>query len=355
MNVCMASYQALSLLHGGPNTQLRMTARYLTQVGVMPEFFDPWKRFAKEDADLFHIFAANIGTYHLAREIFILGMPLVVSPIIYSLHSHRFVSTSLSLTRLAQRVGKGIWSDYGMTAEICNWASAVLPNSRAEAGLVVHGLGVDARKVHVVPNGVEERFYTADPALFKVKYGLENFILNVGHIGHERKNVLSLIKALGRIDHPSVIVGRIIKSPYGDACVREAAKHRQILLIDGLDHESELLASAYAACDVFVLPSLFETPGIAALEAGLAGAKVVVTNHGGPEEYFGDMAIYVDPHSVNGIHEGVCTALEEKKTDRLREHIKREFLWPVVAERTAKMYRGVLGDLPPSEQRTSSL
>jgi len=42
-----------------------------------------------------------------------------------------------------------------------------------------------------------------------------------------------------------------------------------------------MLASAYAACDVFVLPSMFETPGIAALEAGLAGAKIVITKYGG--------------------------------------------------------------------------
>ena len=35
----------------------------------------------------------------------------------------------------------------------------------------------------------------------------------------------------------------------------------------------ESLPKVYAACDVFVLPSLFETPGIAALEAALTGAK----------------------------------------------------------------------------------
>jgi len=346
MKVYLASYQAVSLLHGGPNTQLRMTARHLPENGIAAGFFDPWSRFGREDADLFHLFAANIGTYHLAREIHALGMPLVVSPIIYSLHSHRFVLGTLTLTRLAQRMGKGIWTDYALAADICHWASLVLPNSGAERDFVIHGLGIDPGKVHAVPNGVEERFASGDPTLFTRKYGLENFILNVGHIGHERKNVLSLIKALGRIQHPSVIIGRVIRSPYGNACVQEARKHKQILLIDGLDHDSEVLASAYAACDVFVLPSIFETPGIAALEAGLAGAKVVITDHGGPREYFGNMATYVDPRSVDRIEGGIRSALQEKKTERLREHIRKEYLWSAIARKTAALYREVPGAQP---------
>jgi len=144
------------------------------------------------------------------------------------------------------------------------------------------------------------------------------------------------------VNHPAVIIGRIIKGEYGDACVREAAKHKHILLIDGLDNSSDMLASAYAACDVFVLPSLFETPGIAALEAGLAGAKVVVTKFGGTTEYFGPMAEYVDPRSVESIRNGVLKALNVSKNPELREHIRKEFLWQRVAERTASAYRQVL-------------
>ena len=75
-----------------------------------------------------------------------------------------------------------------------------------------------------------------------------------------------------------------------------------------------LLASAYAACDVFVLPSQFETPGIAALEAGLAGAKIVITPVGGTKRsYFGNNAIYVEPTSTENIAEGILAALKNKK------------------------------------------
>ncbi|HXF99703.1 MAG TPA: glycosyltransferase [Bacteroidota bacterium] len=342
MRVVFASYQAVSILHGGPNTQLHNTMRYLSEYGIEARLFDPWSRFSRTDCDVFHLFAANIGTFHLAREIHTLGVPMVVSPITYSSHSHLFVRAALRLTRLAQKLGPGIWSDYALTADICSWASKVLPNSHAEAELVARGLAVPRSKITVVPNGVDERFAHGDPSLFKKRYGVEHFILNVGHIGHRRKNVLALIKALAQIDHPAVIIGRIIAGPYGEACVREARKHKHILLIDGLKNDDELLASAYAAADVFVLPSLFETPGIAALEAALAGAKIVITPHGGTKEYFGEMAIYVDPRSVSDIRDGILAALKAPKDGHLREHVRTEYLWQRVAERTAKVYREVL-------------
>jgi glycosyltransferase involved in cell wall biosynthesis len=343
MKVSVAGYQAISILRGGPNTQIRETARHLPASGVEVSFFDPWRPFGAGDADLVHIFAANLGTYHLAREIHALGIPLVVSPIIYSSHSHSFVRTSLAATRLAQRAGRGIWSDYAFAADICSWAKHLVPNTQREADLVAEGLGISREKITVVPNGVDARFASGDPSLFEKRYGLRNFILTVGHTGHERKNVLALIRALGGIDHPAVIVGRIIRSPYGDACVAEARKHPHITLVDGLEPGGEMLASAYAACDTFVLPSLFETPGIAALEAGLAGAKVVITKHGGTDEYFGGHAEYVDPHSVESIREGIRRALGRKKGGELAARIRERYLWERVAEQTAAVYRRVAG------------
>lgn len=342
MRAYMAGYQALSILRGGPNTQIRGTAEWVNACGVEAHLFDPWAPFQREDCDIFHLFAANIGTYHLAREIHALGIPIVVSPIVYSRHSSAFVRKILEGTRIIQKAGPGIWSDYALTADICGWAGQVVPNTRAEAALVSEGLGIPESKITVIPNGVDERFDTADPELFRKEFGLENFILNVGHIGHARKNVLTLIKALSGIDHPAVIIGRVIKGKYGEACVREAAKYKHIRLIQGLPNDSALLASAYAACDVFVLPSLFETPGIAALEAGLAGAKVVITPHGGTEEYFADMAKYVDPDSVDSIRQGIISALGAGKDSRLRDHIRKNFLWRNVGEQTAAVYRKVL-------------
>jgi glycosyltransferase involved in cell wall biosynthesis len=103
-----------------------------------------------------------------------------------------------------------------------------------------------------------------------------------------------------------------------------------------------LLASAYAACDVFVLPSLFETPGIAALEAGLAGAKVVITSQGGTREYFGGLAEYINPYSVKSIRDGIQIALIKQNDKQLRDKIRKEYLWSDVAKHLLSVYQIVV-------------
>ena len=342
MNVYFASYQSVMLLKGGPKTQIIQTKKELEKLGVNVNFFETWKELNKEKCDLFHLFGANIGTYHLAREIHKTGIPMVVTPIFFSLHSTKFLRTALYADKFVRKVFHGLWMDYGFLHDICNWAEAVLPNTECELKLLEEGLSIPIEKQRVIPNGVEEKFYNADGTLFRNKYGVNKFILNVGHIGPARKNVLRLIRAVDEIETPIVIIGRIENNSYGNICIEEAKKNPNILIIDALANDSELLASAYGACDVFVLPSLFETPGIAALEAALAGAKIVITKYGGTEEYFGKYAEYVEPTSTASIRRGILDALQKEKQPLLREHIKKEFLWSNVAKKTLDVYKNVL-------------
>jgi glycosyltransferase involved in cell wall biosynthesis len=342
MNVILATYQSIGLLQGGPRTQILQTQRSLEQQGVSVRLFSAWEGFGRESTDLVHLFGAHIGTYHLAREFHKLGVPMAVTPIWYSRHTPLVIRGWLSMGRLFRRPARGLWTDYGMLAEICSWARIVLPNTAAEADLLVRGLGVAREKICVVPNGVEERFATADPSLFVRTYGVRDFVLNVGHIGPGRKNVLRLVRALEKINAPAVIMGRIETNPYGEACLAEAKLNPRIVVLDALPNDSPMLASAYEACQVFALPSLFETPGIAALEAGMAGANIVITPHGGTKEYFGDQAEYVEPTSYELIRNGIVKALNKGKTSYLREHLRGHYLWERVGERTLSAYRRVL-------------
>jgi glycosyltransferase involved in cell wall biosynthesis len=253
------------------------------------------------------------------------------------------VQNVIKVDKFISRKVRGIWTDYGLIAEMCSWAEVITPNTTEEGKLFVDAFRIPKKNVIVIPNGVEERFAHAKPGLFEREYGIKNFILSVGHIGPERKNYLRLIEALERIDHPAVIIGRIEDTPSGRACLERASRNPRLLMVDAIPHDSMLLASAYAACDVFVLPSQFETPGIAALEAGLAGAKIVITQIGGTREYFGNDAIYVEPVSAKNIAEGIEAALKNKKDNVLRTRIQKEFLWEKVGEKTKQVYENILG------------
>jgi glycosyltransferase involved in cell wall biosynthesis len=341
MKVCMIAQHSVTLVGGGPRVQALETARHLAGCGVEVEFFDPWRQYDRGAFDLAHIFGANMMTYDIALRLHQFERPFVVSSIFYTMRSPAFMRAARRVESFANRLFSGVWTDYGLTARVCSMAEAVLPNTADEGRLIAEGMEIDARKIAVVPNGVDERFRDADPALFTKRYGLRDFILCVGHIGSRRKNVLALIRALARIDHPAVIIGQVQHGDYARQCMEEAARNRNITIIEGLPNNSPMLESAYAACDVFTLPSTFETPGIAALEAGLAGAKIAITKYGGTREYFLDDAEYQEPSSVASIASAIERALARPKDDALRERIHREYLWRRVAEKTAALYRSL--------------
>jgi len=341
MKVCMIAQHSVTMVGGGPRVQALETARHLPEFGVDVDFFNPWSEYRRESYDLAHIFGANMMTYDIALRLRQFQWNFVVSSIFFTMRSPAFMRTARRAERLANRLFSGVWTDYGLTARVCELGDAVLPNTSVEGGLIEEGLEIDGRKIHVVPNGVSEHFEHADPSLFRNAYGLRDFILCVGHIGSARKNVLALVRALATIDLPAVIVGQVHHNAYSRQILEAAARNRNITIIDGLPNDSPMLASAYAACDVFALPSLFETPGIAALEAGLAGAKVVITKYGGTREYFLDHAEYVEPSSISSIAMGIERALNRPGTNALRERIRQEYLWRRVAEKTAEIYRAV--------------
>ena len=342
MKVLIVHPQGAAIARGGIWTQAQKTMDYLRSCSVEAEIFDSSHAMSVGAYDLCHVIGANIGTFHLVRELYRKGMPLVVSPVFFSLHSPAFLRLALTMQGFANRFVHGLWTDYGFIAELCRWARVVAPNTQAEARLLTRGFLIPEEKVVVVPNGVEDRFYHAGPNAFREKYGLEGFVLNVGYLGEARKNTLRLIRVLRRLDVSSVIIGQSEDPKYFDRCRQEAGENPRLLLINGMSHDSELLASAYASCDVFAMPSLFETPGIAAMEAALAGAKLVITKYGGTREYFGSWAEYIEPRSENSIASGIRAALIKPKTSELREHLRENFLWPKVGEKIVEVYEKAL-------------
>jgi glycosyltransferase involved in cell wall biosynthesis len=342
MHILYATNQATALIRGGVRTQVLQTKAALESLGVRVTLFDTWRDFNPDEFDLVHIFAANMATYHLARTVKMHNLPLVVSPVFFTLRSPTVVRSVITADRYISRSIRGLWTDYGLIAEICTWAAAVVPNTQREAQLFVDAFMIPAHKITVVPNGTEERFARATPEMFERAYGIKDFILAVGQIGPARKNFLRLIEALEQIDHPAALIGHIDNTPSGRACLELAKRNSRLLIVDAVPHDSMLLASAYAACNVFVLPSLYETPGIAALEAGLAGAKIVITPFGGTTEYFGEEAEYINPYSGKDIAAGIRKMLLKPKSPSLAERIGKEFLWKQVGEETKKVYERVL-------------
>jgi glycosyltransferase involved in cell wall biosynthesis len=219
-------------------------------------------------------------------------------------------------------------------------ADLVLTNSRSEANQLRRLFGLSAGRIRVVPNGVLPAVGSASPELFFSRFGEFPFVLSVGRI-EPRKNTLELVRSARRLALPLVIVG---KAPPGfeqyETLCRRAADPRTRWL-GQLDHHDPLLASAYAAARVFALPSWFETPGLAALEAALAGCAIVITPFGSTKEYFGDLVEYARPHRPDEIGRALASCWENGAHPELRDRVESRYLWPRVAGLTAEAYGSV--------------
>jgi glycosyltransferase involved in cell wall biosynthesis len=339
MRILIASYPAVTILEGGIHTQATSLQRELTKLGHRAELFETWKDYDLKAWDWFYLVGAHAGTVHLARAAKQLGLKLAVSPVFFTCRSPSALRLKTAWT--------GYWGWFGgsrleadFTKEICALADVVLPNTKAEAGLITRGFGISREKVRVVPNGCDERFAAATPDAFVQKYGKRDFVLYVGHMGLGRKNLLELIQVMAQIDRGLVLIVKELASDYARLCREAAGQVKDCLILPGLAQDSELLGSAYAACDTFCLPSLFETPGLAALEAGLAGAKIVITGNGGTREYFADMARYVKPGDRAGLRAALQSSLAAPRDARLKEHVRQHFLWSEAAKQLAEVFTG---------------
>jgi glycosyltransferase involved in cell wall biosynthesis len=216
----------------------------------------------------------------------------------------------------------------------------VTASSEAEAWQIARYFLIPKNKIHVVPYGVDEIYESASAKTFTDKFKLKDFALTVGRI-EPRKNQLSLIRAMKGSGLNLVIIGNPVShhSPYYEQCRKEAGSN--VYFLGGFPLDSDIIRSAYAACSVFVLPTWFETPGLAALEAGLAGAHLVVTREGSTREYFGNHAEYVNPADRDDIRIKIKLAAQKPKTNALREHIKQNFTWHVTAAKTLKLYESI--------------
>ena len=337
MKVGVIAPLAIAAVNGGVRTQVMQTTSHLQNLGVEIQFISTWDRSI--EVDLVHVFGAGPDTLGIIKSVKALGIKTVLSPVFFSTRSASTIALSLKIEKLLSIFGSGIRSDFGIKAEACQLVDLVLPNTSEEADLIVKGFGVPASKIQVVPNGVESRFAEASPRLFVEEYGLKDFVLFTGQAGAPRKNVLKLLEAAPEIDAQIVIIGSLYEDEYGKKCRQLAEVSGNVTFIETLEHDSELLASAYAACRAFVLPSLYETPGIAAMEAALAGTTIAITLHGGTKEYFGKEAEYLDPQSSISIARAVNNSIKRPISEGLKKHILENYTWEKVAARTLEMYQ----------------
>jgi len=347
LKVLYFTYPAAFQFWGGAENLLLKTKEYAEKISRHKiKLFDMFNDRLSQ-YDYLHVFSMHPDGLFLSQKAKQAGLKFVLSPIHWEQPTKSTdILTPLALSKFYLNVKSYRFATFRELFPFKNFlelADIILPNSKLEADKLSQDFRISREKFWVVPNAVEQRFASADPSLFVEKYGLANFVLYVGRI-EKNKNPLGLIKACTDLNIPLVIIGapNIGDEEYFNECKKSAEPNKNIKMIGFLPHDSAELSSAYAAAKAFVLPSLFEIPGLTALEAGLAGCNVAITSRGSTREYFKDYVLYLNPASQDDIREKTREAYEKPKNDYLKQHILNNYTWERTAEKTLQAYELVL-------------
>ena len=321
MKVLFNTYPMAFHTPGGGEIQLRAYLESLTQLGIEVSLFDPWNPRLM-DFDLVHFFSCVGGSFHFCNFVKKLGIPLIIS-------------SSLWITEETKHL-----YPYEEIHMQLNLADRVISNSNLECISLSEVFGMPRDKFCTVYNGVDPIFFDrVEPHIFREAFEISNkFVLNVGNI-EPRKNQLNLVKAIKMFpDETLVLIGHIRDENYANEVFKLGGE--QVKYIAPIDHLDPLLRSAYAACDIFCLPSTLETPGLAALEASCVTNRIAITQEGSAKEYFGSDAIYLDPYSVKSISDAIFLVKNSKFDPSL--HKGGAMKWDLVVKDLVKVYQSLV-------------
>jgi glycosyltransferase involved in cell wall biosynthesis len=231
-------------------------------------------------------------------------------------------------------------------------AHALACISQATRDALVERFPQAAVRAHVVPLGVEARFFADDEAArdAAARLGLHRqYVLMTGTL-EPRKNVARAVAAFAglplalRERYELVLAGpRGWKTEEIDAAL---AAHRDVVRVLGHVPE-DVLPGLFAGAELFVYPSLREGFGLPVLEAMAAGTAVVTSNVSSLPEVGGDAARYADPYDVAAIRAQIedllCDDAERARLAARARDRARGFSWMQTARDTLALLPGISG------------
>lgn len=315
----------------GSKMQAEIWLKELERKGHQTERINPWGHYNWKSYDIIHVFGFGLWNYDMIHWGSGINPNFVFSPIIDT-------NTPMWKYRLATHFGCSrlrLFSQNYALRQLRPDIKLFLARTEYEADYLKRGYQIKDEKVAIVPLSYREDHYDAGVAK-------ESFCLFVGTMTQPRKNVPNLIRAARKYGFPLKLVGNKGNAA-SEAKLRKLIGDAQNIEILGFVSDEELI-SLYNRAKVFALPSLNEGVGLVALEAAIHGCNIVITNLGGPKEYYEkDLAQLVNPYDTDDIGKAVMRALEDKTSQpRLRDSLLRKYNVSVCVDKLVECYQSIL-------------
>lgn len=320
--------------YNGPGDGIRMQAdiwaKELVRMGHQVDRISPWGQYDWNQYDIIHVFGFGLWVYDLIHWGSGLNANFVYSPII---------DTNIPIWkyRLATYWGCSklrLFSQNYAVRQLKNDVKLFFARTAFEADYLRRGYGIANDKIAIVPLSFREDYY--DEIVEK-----ENFCLFVGTMTQSRKNVPNLIRAAKKYGFRLKLVGNKGNATSEEILRKLIGNSSNIELVGFVTNEE--LTALYNRARVFALPSLNEGVGLVALEAAIHGCNIVITNIGGPKEYYEENeACLVNPYDIDDIGCAVMRAMEDRTSQpRLRENIIRKYNVTTCVQRLLDSYAKV--------------
>jgi len=214
--------------------------------------------------------------------------------------------------------------------------------------------GIGSSEITIIPNGIDPLDYNApNVSNFRRKFGLGShpFILFVGRLNRIKGPDL-LLHAYAKLEQAYRKFHLVYAGPDGGMLSELINKVKKLKLEDRVHFTGYLggieKSSAYHAARLLVIPSRQEAMSIVALEAGVTGTPVLLTDRCGFDavaDIGGGMVVNA---TVAGIKRGLEYLLKEKTSDLTKwgQNLKRftldNYTWDVVIDSYIELFHLVV-------------
>ena len=298
----------------GSKMQAEIWLKELERKGHHVERINPWGHYDWKSFDIVHVFGFGLWNYDMIHWGSKLNHHFVFSPIIDT-------NTPMWKYRLATHFGcerLRLFSQNYALRRLKNDIKLFLARTEYEADYLHRGYGISYDRIAIVPLSFRETNYNHE-----IKK--EPFCLFAGTMTQPRKNVPRLIEAAKKYGFQLKLVGNTGNSE-SETKLRTMINDFPNIELLGFVSDEEL-SSLYNRSKVFALPSLNEGVGLVALEAAMHGCNIVITNLGGPKEYYPkELVQFVNPYDIDDIGKAILSAMDDTFSQpKLRDYLEKSY------------------------------
>ena len=321
----------------------------------LPEFVDGMQDFISENALQYDILHSH---YWLSGWVAMQLRLALDLPIVHMSHTLGYPKNAAARLPWEQEPSRRLQVERA----VLQGSDALVAESPASKQHMVWHYDVDPANVAVIPCGVDvARFQPQDKRRARAALSLPPtapILLSVGRL-QPSKGIDTLLQAAADIrrNHPDVCV-LVVGGGLDEQDERETAELNRLRTLGhrlGLSNvhyikaqPQENLAQYYAAADVFVMPSHYESFGMVALEAMACGTPVVASEVGGLASTIvhGDSGLLVPSGDWRAFAQAISRLLASPRLQHAMRQAgperARAFAWPLIVENNVRLYRRLI-------------